>query len=163
MPRPPSNVDEFRNEITASYESGASVPTILDSIAKKGCNCTQRTLERRIASWNLNNRKGRARSDQILSRVQFLFFVRGCQDRSIQTDLKKAGISISLRTIKGIRLRNGMKRPKGRYQYDGNVLSDDVRIPTAYLALPTAYRCQAFVVIAGPPAPEQPYRTHATL
>ncbi|KAI0438025.1 hypothetical protein F4803DRAFT_115261 [Xylaria telfairii] len=111
MPRPPSNIDKFRDEVTNLYEARTSVANILRVITQQGCKCTQRTLERRIHSWGLGGlRSGLVHSDNVLSRIQYLFFHRGWDDQSIQTDLASAGVPITLRTLKNIRLQHGMKR-----------------------------------------------------
>ncbi|KAI0466629.1 hypothetical protein F4859DRAFT_293643 [Xylaria cf. heliscus] len=116
MPRPPSNVDDFRDEAIALYETGASVPSIYQTIVEKGCKCSQRTLERRIQTWGIGGtRAGRIRSHRVLSRIQFLFYYRGLDDQAIKADLASAGVSLSIRAIKHIRARNGMKR---RYRTD---------------------------------------------
>ncbi|KAI0535237.1 hypothetical protein GGR58DRAFT_480081 [Xylaria digitata] len=117
MVRPLSNIDELRDEISASYEAGTLIKDIFQSIIQQGYQCTQRTLERRIQAWGLerNVRTSLIHTDAILSRIQFLFFVRGWKDQSIQNDLRKANIPISLRTIQDIRLQHHMKR---RYRTD---------------------------------------------
>ncbi|KAI0452699.1 hypothetical protein F5B21DRAFT_328656 [Xylaria acuta] len=116
MPRPPSNIDKFRDEITTLYEARTSVQNIHRAITQQGCQCTQRTLERRIHSWGLGGvRSGFVHSDKVLARIQYLFFHRGWDDVSIQADLSSAGVPITLRTLKKIRLQHGMKR---RYRTD---------------------------------------------
>ncbi|KAI0199162.1 fungal-specific transcription factor domain-containing protein [Astrocystis sublimbata] len=115
MPRPPSNIDGFRDEITAMYEAGTPVREIYDQIVQNGCQCNIRTLDRRLAKWNLIGRRGPYQTDEVLSRIQFLYFVRGWKDELIQDDLNKAGIPISNRTIQRIRNGHGMRR---RYYTD---------------------------------------------
>ncbi|KAI1116337.1 hypothetical protein F5Y14DRAFT_440036 [Nemania sp. NC0429] len=114
--RPLSNIDEFRLQITELYEDGISVAEIYQFINEQGVDCTFRTLQRRIQAWNLVvNRTTKLQAEEIVHRIEFLFFVRGWKDKSIQLDLSKSGITISLRTITRIRVSHGMKR---RYRTD---------------------------------------------
>ncbi|KAI1821966.1 hypothetical protein F4861DRAFT_532618 [Xylaria intraflava] len=114
--RPRSNIDRFRAEITDAYELGLSIEEILASIASQGCTAKKRTLQRRIRLWGLENRKAtHDYTAEILDQIQFLFYVRGYKDVSIQTTLRRAGFSISLRTVQRVRLQHGMKR---RYATD---------------------------------------------
>lgn len=108
---PPSNVDQFRDEIVTSYEAGAPVTTIFNSITEKGCKCSERTLNRRMKSWGLTgHRQRQLSSDEVMTRIRFLFVEQGYTDEAIQQDLSGAGVSISTRTIKRTRIRHGMKR-----------------------------------------------------
>ncbi|KAI1822344.1 hypothetical protein F4861DRAFT_532334 [Xylaria intraflava] len=113
--RPPSNIDEFRDEITDSYEAGVVIDLIYQSIVAQGCTSTRRTLERRIQAWNLQRQVHHTYTPEILARIQYLFYVRGWKDSSIQHDLAKSGFMVSTRTVKAVRLRHGMKR---RYRTD---------------------------------------------
>ncbi|KAI8944560.1 hypothetical protein F4801DRAFT_204824 [Xylaria longipes] len=110
MPRPRSGIDEFRDEIVTSYEAGVTVAAIYKSVTEKGCACTIRTLERRMKAWGLSGQRQAQRSDEIVSRIKFLFIEQGLTDEAIQQDLADAGFSTTLCAIKHMRVRNGMKR-----------------------------------------------------
>jgi hypothetical protein len=118
---PSSNINKFRDKTIASYEAGVPVSDIFLSIQAEGCKGTQRTLERPIQAWGLQ-RKGLIQSNlnTILPQIEYLFFVRGWKDQSIQQELQKSGYSVSLRTIQDLRLQHGMKRryrTNNRYVY----------------------------------------------
>ncbi|KAI1432975.1 hypothetical protein GGR50DRAFT_547302 [Xylaria sp. CBS 124048] len=110
MPRLPSNINQFQEKIAASYAAGDSIPSILRSIKEQGCDCTQRTLERRIQLWGLQRHALSVHTDAVVSRIQFLFFVQGWTDEYIKDDLERAGVSTTVRTIQNIRLKHGMRR-----------------------------------------------------
>ncbi|RYC62738.1 hypothetical protein CHU98_g3480 [Xylaria longipes] len=123
MPRPRSGIDEFRDEIVTSYEAGVTVAAIYKSVTEKGCACTIRTLERRMKAWGLSGQRQAQRSDEIVSRIKFLFIEQGLTDEAIQQDLADAGFSTTLCAIKHMRVRNGHRRPKHGQREDGSALS----------------------------------------
>ncbi|KAI2638244.1 hypothetical protein GGS21DRAFT_538429 [Xylaria nigripes] len=131
--RPMSNIDLFRAEITHSYTLG--------------CTVQLRTLQRRIHTWNLKRRAVfHDYTPEIPDHFQFFFFVRGYKDTSIQQDLSRSVISISVRTVQAVRLRHGMKR---RYINDENEIQLFKRLHCAVQHFGRAYLYEFLQTQAG--------------
>jgi hypothetical protein len=106
----PSSIDNFKDDITNSYESGVLIDGILQSLVRQGFHGNKRTLERRINAWGLRRMGPSVKgNDEVVSRIRFLF-EQGWKDTDICTDLRGSGTAISARTVQHIRLGHGLKR-----------------------------------------------------
>lgn len=98
--RPPSAIDNYRQEIKGLLEIGESVDSILQVLVVQiGRPLSKRTLERRIQTWGLQRYKRVTVTDDLVEHIRFLFFTRGWDDEAILRSLQAMGIDTSLRTV----------------------------------------------------------------
>ncbi|KAI8963489.1 hypothetical protein F5Y11DRAFT_319396 [Daldinia sp. FL1419] len=114
MPRPKSNIDNFKEEIIARWSVGESINDIFEYLSSQ-ISVTQRTLERRLSEWELFRKNRTIITDELLQHIQYLIFHHGYKDLSILRDLQREGTQLSARALQFVRLKHGIKR---RYRTD---------------------------------------------
>jgi len=113
--RPTIDLDEFKDLIREAWQTGlpiAAIHSLLnDELAVQGQQCGFRTLERRLAQWQFENRHSRIPiTEDLINRVRDLFFKYGYSDSSILRDLRQEGIILGPGSLKAVRHQHGMKR-----------------------------------------------------
>lgn len=114
MPRPQSKIDEYKDEIIARWSIGDSIEAITEWLSHL-IPISQRTLERRLKTWDLHRHSRTTVTPQTLDFIRYLVFHHGYNDKSILRELSREGVDLSPRGLQVVRLRHNIKR---RYRTD---------------------------------------------
>ncbi|KAI1761882.1 hypothetical protein GGR53DRAFT_449456 [Hypoxylon sp. FL1150] len=109
MPRPPSKIDDYKDEIIERWSIGEPIDSIHRYLLTH-IEVTQRTLERRLQQWDLFRRSRTIITPEIVSLIRYLVFDYGYKDASVLRDLRREGIELSPRGLQLVRLKHGIKR-----------------------------------------------------
>jgi hypothetical protein len=107
--RPSQNLEQYQEEILSLWTNNASVQDILNHLTIRGVQTSRSTLHRRLTTWGISRRDNKV-SDEVVELVRLYFFRYGYNDQSIQRDLGRQGISLTVRSIKDLRLQHRIKQ-----------------------------------------------------
>ncbi|KAL4732819.1 hypothetical protein BDV11DRAFT_210668 [Aspergillus similis] len=110
MPRPPIDLEPYRQEICDLYKSGTFVDNIVILLANKYyIKVTPRTLKNRLKKWGISKQNRTASTDTVLhSRIKVLMYQVGLNEAEILKILHLEGFDIKARTLKYIRHSLGL-------------------------------------------------------
>ncbi|KAE8550133.1 hypothetical protein EYB25_008664 [Talaromyces marneffei] len=107
--RPPSDIDQYKEEISSSFLNGQSASNITKILSDKyQITVHSQTIRRRLQQWGVS--RTNHESKELEDKIKELYFQHGLRDRQIIHALEKNGIKISQSTLTTIRRRLGLHR-----------------------------------------------------
>ncbi|QGA16079.1 hypothetical protein EYB26_003749 [Talaromyces marneffei] len=107
--RPPSDIDQYKEEISSSFLNGQSVSNITKILSDKyQITVHSQTIRRRLQQWGVS--RTNHESKELEDKIKELYFQHGLRDRQIIHALEKNGIKISQSTLTTIQRRLGLHR-----------------------------------------------------
>jgi hypothetical protein len=110
MPRPPIDLEPYRQEICDLYKTGTFVDNIVVLLANKYyIKVTPCTLKSRLKKWGISKQNCTASNDTVLhSRIKVLMYQVGLNEAGILKILQLEGFDIKARILKYIRHNLGL-------------------------------------------------------
>jgi hypothetical protein len=107
--RPPSEIDQYKQEISTSFQDGQSILNIRKMLSDEyQITIHPETIRRRLKLWGVS--RTNLGPGELEDKIKELYFKQGLRDKEIIRALEKDGIKISQSTLTAIRLRIGLQR-----------------------------------------------------
>jgi len=127
--RPPSDIDQYKEEIFSSFLNGQRPSNITKMLSDKyQITVHSQTIRRRLQQWGIS--RTNHESKELEDKIKELYFKQGLRDKEILRALEKDDIKISQSTLRAIRLRIGLQRRVvnlEHIQHTDNIVREAVR------------------------------------
>ncbi|EED13958.1 hypothetical protein TSTA_101940 [Talaromyces stipitatus ATCC 10500] len=107
--RPPSQIDQYKQEISTSFQNGQSISNITKMLSDEyQITIHPETIRRRLKQWGVSRTNPGPR--ELEDKIKELYFKQGLRNKEIIRALERDGIKISQSTLTTIQLRIGLQR-----------------------------------------------------
>ncbi|EED24632.1 hypothetical protein TSTA_079870 [Talaromyces stipitatus ATCC 10500] len=127
--RPPSQIDQYKQEISTSFQNGQSISNITKMLSDEyQITIHPETIRRRLKQWGVSRTNPGPR--ELEDKIKELYFKQGLRDKEIIRALERDGIKISQSTLTTIQLWIGLQRRVVKpedIQHTDNIVREAVR------------------------------------
>jgi len=111
MPRPPIDLDPFRNEIEQRIDQHYTQAEILTWLASRGVKISRNTLSARVLAWEASRHSRTEDSDPVLlAAIESEFYTTHHDDQAIAQAITTQGLHTTQNQVKRLRLAHGWRR-----------------------------------------------------
>ncbi|EED23123.1 hypothetical protein TSTA_065760 [Talaromyces stipitatus ATCC 10500] len=144
--RPPSQINQYKQEISTSFQNGQSISNITKMLSDEyQITIHPETIRRRLKQWGVSRTNPGPR--ELEDKIKELYFKQGLRDKEIIRALERDGIKISQSTLTTIWLRIGLQRRVVKpedIQHTDDIVREAVREQLNTTALKSVY-CNSFL------------------
>src|SRR3954452_14338726 len=108
MPRPPKDLDQFRDEIERRLAQRRTESQIRNLLTARGVRISKNTLSTRVVAWEASKRSRTADSNAaLLAAIETEYHTTHHDDRAIAETIAAQGLHTTEMQVKRLRLANG--------------------------------------------------------